>query len=89
MKKLETILLKKPNKGTEVDDIVKGLKKFKLDTTVNKNRVSSLLNKLPEVKEEFKRVPSTGETKGQRATKLKKLWRLLTMQSRTKQKYLL
>tara|TARA_R110002020_G_scaffold431710_1_gene641741 strand:- start:4 stop:2568 length:2565 start_codon:yes stop_codon:yes gene_type:complete len=75
--KARNYIIKEANKGTEVDDIVKGLKKFKLDTTVNKNRVSSLLNKLPEVKEEFKRVPSTGETKGQRATKTEKVMKIV------------
>jgi len=75
--KARNYIIKEANKGTEVDDIVKGLKKFKLDTTVNKNRVSSLINKLPEVKEEFKRVPSTGETKGQRATKTEKVMKIV------------
>jgi len=75
--KARNYIIKEANKGTKVDDIIKGLKKFKLDTTVNKNRVSSLINKLPEVKEEFKRVPSTGETKGQRATKTEKVMKIV------------
>ena len=71
--KARNYIIKEANKGTKVDDIIKGLKKFKLDTTVNKNRVSALINALPDVEDKFKRAPGTGRTKGFQAERAKKV----------------
>ena len=71
--KARSYIIKEANKGKSNQEIIEGLKKFKLNTTINSNRISSLIAKLPEVKEEFKRVPSTGRTKGVQAERAKKV----------------
>ena len=75
--KARNYIIKEANKGKSSDDIMEGLKKFKLKTKFTKNSLSAFINRLPEVKEEFKRVPSTGETKGQRATKTEKVMKIV------------
>jgi hypothetical protein len=71
--KARNYIIKEANKGKSNQEIIEGLKKFKLNTSINSNRISSLIAKLPEVKEEFKRVPSTGRTVGFQAERAKKV----------------
>ena len=71
--KARNYIIKEANKGKSNQEIIEGLKKFKLNTLINSNRISALITKLPEVKEEFKRVPSTGRTKGVQAERAKKV----------------
>jgi hypothetical protein len=71
--KARSYIIKEANKGKSNQEIIEGLKKFKLNTSINSNRISSLIAKLPEVKEEFKRVPSTGRTTGVQAERAKKV----------------
>jgi hypothetical protein len=71
--KARSYIIKEANKGKSNQEIIEGLKKFKLNTSINSNRISSLIAKLPEVKEEFKRVPSTGRTVGFQAERAKKV----------------
>ena len=71
--KARSYIIKEANKGKSNQEIIEGLKKFKLNTAINSNRISSLIAKLPEVKEEFKRVPSTGRTAGFQAERAKKV----------------
>lgn len=71
--KVRNYIIKEVNKGKSNAEIIEGLKKFKITTPVTSNRISSLVASLPEIKEEFKRVPGTGRTVEVEAARAKKV----------------
>ena len=82
--KARNYIIKQANKGKSSDEIVEGLKKFKLDTTINKNRVSGLINVLPDVEDKFKRLEGTGRTKEVQADRVKKVMTIVDNSIKTK-----